>query len=46
MTSATATVEGVERFGVVGLEPLGSTGVVAPEGFPDEGGAEAILSEQ
>lgn len=44
MTSDTATVDGVERFGVVGREvELGSTGVVVPEGCPEEGGAEAIL---
>lgn len=46
-TSETATEEGVERLGVEGLEfAFGSTGVVVPEGFPEEGGAEAILSRQ
>lgn len=47
LTSVAAAVEGVERFGVDGLEiASGPIGVVVPEGCPDEGAAEAILSQQ
>lgn len=47
LVSVAATVEGVDRFGVDGLE-AGSepTGVVVPEGCADDGAAEAILPEQ
>lgn len=47
LVSVAAMVEGVDRFGVDGLE-VGSepTGVVVPEGCADDGAAEAILLGQ
>lgn len=42
--SVAADVVGVERLGVVERED-GSTGVVVPDGTPDEGAAEAMLGD-